>query len=233
MKSVVACAAVLALAGSARAAPVEAVAPGVVEFGDTFVYGVTGRAGDPRLDAPVAPFTRIGEPLVERRGNVVLVMQQLACLSEGCLGPGPTRRLRLGPRTIVVRGRVTPAEVAAGLSAYRRNTALAPHGDASGASRLLAAVAAVAALAALVAVFLALPRRRARVDALERAIRLLRESAARAAPDRRRAADLLARLVRGRADALEHDATTIAWSRRDPASSDTEELAARASQEVA
>jgi hypothetical protein len=220
MKTLCVSVAALALAGTAAAAPVR-----TVQFGDAFTYVAEGPVGS------LAPFTAIGEPRVERTDGVVRVTYRLACLSEACLGSGPTRRVRLGTTTIVVRGRVTPAEVAAGLSAYRRNTALPAHADARSASWALAAVAGLAAVAAVAAFLLALPRRRAHVDALERAVRLLRESVRRAAPDRRRAADLLARITPD--DGLADEARAVAWSRRDPAPADAEKLAARAAREVA
>jgi hypothetical protein len=54
-------------------------------------------------------------------------------------------------------------------------------------------------------------------EPLVRALRLLRESASRSAPDRRRAADLLARVARTRgAPPLADEATRFAWSPEQP-----------------
>ena len=83
-------------------------------------------------------------------------------------------------------------------------------------------------------------RRRVRVqrqaagDPLERALRLLRESVRRSAPDRRVAADLAARELSALdGGALSDDATRLAWSSPDPAPADVESLAARAETVVA
>ena len=248
--AVVGCCA-LAFVGAASGAPgVVTTAPADVEFGDAFTYVVEAPAAvDARIDAPIAPFTSLDEPRLESRSGVVRLTQRLACLSERCLGPAPARRVRLAAprvtagaattlgrsRTIVVRGRVTPAEVAAGLSAFRRNTTLPPRGHAGAAEGILVLAAVLLAVAAVaLSVVFVLPRRRSGVDALARAIRLLRQSAARDAPDRRRAADLLARVARDRcADRVAADATTVAWSKREPAASDAEELATQAAQELA
>jgi hypothetical protein len=68
---------------------------------------------------------------------------------------------------------------------------------------------------------------------LERALRLLRESARRPGPDRRRAADYLAQtLEAGAALPLARDATRVAWSPPEPAPIDVESLAARAEAEL-
>jgi DNA-binding transcriptional regulator YdaS (Cro superfamily) len=249
---VVACCGALAFAGTASGANsvVRTTAPGVVRFGDTFTYVVEVRApADARIAAPTAPFTPVDEPQLETSGGALRLTQRLACLSEACIGQGASRRVRLAAarvtaagsatvgrsRSIVVRGRVTPAEVAAGLSAFHRNTALPPRGDAGTATSVLALVAALLAVVALIlAVYLLRPRRHSGVDALERALRLLRQSATREPPDRRRAADLLARVARDRdAERVSADATNVAWSRRDPATADAEELATRAARELA
>jgi hypothetical protein len=247
----VVCCGALAFVGEAAAATgVVTTAPAEVEFGNAFTYVIEAPAGvDARIDAPIAPFTSLDAPRLETRNGVIRFTQRLACLSERCLGPAPARRVRLAAaritaggtrtvgrsRTIVVRGRVTPAEVAAGVSVFRRNTTLPPRGHAGAAEGILVLVAVLLAVAAVaLSVVFVLPRRRSGVDALARAIRLLRQSAARDAPDRRRAAELLARVARDRcADRVAADATTVAWSRREPAASDAEELATRAAQELA
>jgi hypothetical protein len=238
-------------AASAATGVVRTTAPAGVGFGDAFTYVVEVRAAaDARIDAPIALFTSVDEPRLATSEGVLRLTQRLACLNEGCLGPAPSRRVRLAAprvhasgtttvgssRTILVRGRVTPAEVAAGLSAFRRNTALPTSDRAGAAARILALAAGALAFLAvgLVGALLRSRPRRGTVDALERAIRLLRQSAGRDAPDRRRAADLLARVARDRrAEHVSEDATTVAWSRREPASADAEALATRAAREVA
>ena len=74
--------------------------------------------------------------------------------------------------------------------------------------------------------------RRADVDALVRAVRLVRESAGRPEPDRRRAADLLARVAGTRdRSGLAAEARRIAWAPPDPTADTVEELAAHAARE--
>jgi hypothetical protein len=100
----------------------------------------------------------------------------------------------------------------------------------------MTALAAIALLSLVAAVALVVVptrrRRRADVDALARAVRLVRESAGRPEPDRRRAADLLARAAGARdRGGLAAEARRIAWAPPDPTVDAVEELAAHAAQE--
>jgi hypothetical protein len=64
------------------------------------------------------------------------------------------------------------------------------------------------------------------IDPLARAIRLLRESSARATPDRRRAAGLVARLLGERkVKPLSDNAGAVAWSATPPSPTAAEALA--------
>ena len=118
---------------------------------------------------------------------------------------------------------------------FRADTAVPPlHGRSpTTAMTALVAVALLSLVSAVAFVVLATRRRgRADVDALARAVRLVRESAGRPEPDRRRAADLLAR-VAGTRDrrGLAAEATRIAWAPPDPTVDTVEALAAHAARE--
>ena len=236
--------------------------PATVGVGDVFSYvlevhvppeGAEPDAAD--LRASPGPFRVLEPPRLDRTddesGVVLRLTQRLACLDAGCLPTsGPRRvllqsaRVRVGgavvtaaPVTVRVRPRVAPASVAGGPRAYRRETLLpAPEGPVEPAAAvwLLGGVAlAIAWCALAVAASVVRPlRRRRRENALERAIRLLRESARHAPPERRVAADLLAR-VAGDESAVADQATALAWSPPDPSAADAETLAARAAQEAA
>jgi hypothetical protein len=159
-----------------------------VLFGDAF-----------RLDAAdPAPFDRLPDG-------------RLACLSDACAN----RVVSVGGATIRVLPRVTPTQVAARKPAYRAPTTVAPAAGGNRADELLFAAAALLAFgaAALVAIELR-DRRRLPVDRLLRALRLVRESAERDPPDRRRALDHLAATL-GDAPPAER-ATLLAWSRPEP-----------------
>lgn len=159
-----------------------------VLFGDAF-----------RLDAAdPGPFDRLPDG-------------RLACLSDACAN----RVVSVGGITIRVLPRVTPTQVAARKPAYRAPTTLAAAAGGNRADELLFAAAALLALvaAALVAIELR-GRRRLPVDRLLRALRLVRESAERDPPDRRRALDHLATTL-GNAPPAER-ATRLAWSRPEP-----------------
>ena len=118
---------------------------------------------------------------------------------------------------------------------FRADTAVPPLDGRSPTTAMtaLAAAALLLLVSAVALVVLATRRRgRADVDALARAVRLVRESAGRPEPDRRRAADLLAR-VAGTRDrgGLAAEATRIAWAPPDPTVDTVEELAAHAARE--
>lgn len=136
---------------------------------------------------------------------------RLACLSDACAN----RVVSVGGVTVRVLPRVTPTQVAARKPAYRAPTAVAAAAGDNRADELLFGAAAALALgaAALAAVELR-GRRRLPVDRLLRALRLVRESAERPPPDRRRALDHLAATL-GDAPPAEQ-AMRLAWSRPEP-----------------
>ena len=202
------------------------------------------------------PFAALGDQLVTRTERAIRVEQRLTCLDAGCvphrgaravaLPPAYARgRRRAGgraqvaasPVTVSVVPRVPESALQAGRAPYRLETALPP---ASGAARRLAVGAGLAAalfvLFGLALAAHATTRRRPRAapmrpreDPLDRALRLLRESAARGASDRRRAADLVARVVRARgARSLADEATRVAWSPEPPESQTATSLAEQA-----
>ena len=137
---------------------------------------------------------------------------RLACLSDECAN----RVVSIAGVTVSVLPRVTAKEVAARKPAYRAPTALAAGTGDGSTDELLFGAAAVLALggAALAALELRKRRRHVPVDRLRRALRLVRESAARAPVDRRRALDHLAATL-GDVPPAER-ATRLAWSRPEP-----------------
>jgi hypothetical protein len=189
--------------------------------------------------------------------TVVRVTQRLACLDAGCVpydgareiklpparavaanGAGENLVARTRPATVEVLPRVPASVVEGERDAYLKETDLPAPTLAVKPGRL-AAFAGAAALAlgilALALLLLELRRHRLRSragvarDELRRAIRLLRESASRPVPDRRRAADLVARVLLDRgAEPLADEALGVAWSRTRPQAADAESLAARA-----
>lgn len=222
----------LVLAPAASALTVSAT-PARIFFGDPVMITATG-------DGPVALelglWTALTSPSTATAEGVTTVSQRAVCLAEACVPNAGERSVQLPvasagrARTtarILVAPRVAAGAVAAAKASYRRNTSVAPprsHGV------LVATLALAAATLVVVAAFLLVPRRRREAgrertqqDGLVRALRLLRESAARPVPDRRRAADLAGRVAPGMA---EH-ARGIAWARRDPRAEDVEELAGR------
>lgn len=236
-----------AVASPAATPVVRADAPAGIGFGDAFTYVVEARGEAVSIVAPTAPFTRLGPPRLERAGTLVRLTQRVACLDARCLAAAPTKRVtlpppraRIGSRTIAgepvsvsVRSRVTRTRAAAGDEAYRRDTSLPAVAAAAGVAWLVPATVAIGlVLVLLVLLRPSRTRRRSAVDAVPRAIRLLRESATRDAADRRRAAALLARTAEPRAQALAEKATTAAWARPSPAGEDALRLAALAQREL-
>lgn len=176
------------LAALALAAPA-AAADREVFFGDAFRL----QTADP------GPFDRLADG-------------RLACLSDACAG----RSVFVGGVTVRVRPRVTARQVAARKPTYRAPTALAPTEKPGAAAALLFAAAALLALLAAALLAGELRRRQveAPVDRLWRALRLVRESAARVPGDRRRALDHLAETL-GDASPAE-SAIRLAWARPEP-----------------
>ena len=180
--------AAVALAALALAGPATA-ADREVLFGDAFRLETT----DP------GPFDRLADG-------------RLACLSEACAA----RTVSLGGVTIRVLPRVTPKQVRASKPPYLVPTALPAARGAGPAGGLLIATAALLALlaAALVVADRRPGRGPAPIDRLHRALRLVRESAARAPRDRRRALDHLAATLGDEPPA--ERATRLAWARPEP-----------------
>ena len=137
---------------------------------------------------------------------------RLACLSDACVD----RVVSVAGVTVRVLPRVTAKEVAARKPAYRASTVLPADTGDGRTDELLFGIAAVLALcaAALAAAELRGGRRQVPVDRLRRALLLVRESAARAPGDRRRALDHLAATL-GDVPPAER-ATQLAWSRPEP-----------------
>lgn len=137
---------------------------------------------------------------------------RLACLSDACAN----RTVTAGGVTVRVLPRVTAKEVTARQPRYRADTTTPAATRDGPADELLLAGAAVLALCAAALAVSALRGRdrQAPIDRLLRALRLVRESAGRAPPDRRRALDHLAATL-GDAPPAER-ATRLAWSRPEP-----------------
>jgi|1185.fasta_scaffold43770_2 hypothetical protein len=208
-----------------------------VGVGDPFVYVVEGRGEGARVFADTGAFTVLATKTT-RSGDTVRVEQTIACLDRGC-APGATmRRVFLPPArvvnadgtasgrapAIVVVPRVPAKAVAASRAPYRTQLDVPKPNAPAGAIGVLLLVAAAVLLAAAVAVMLRRPKRaasaaagRSRADAL----RLLRESARRPVPDRRRAADFAGRF------ALHDEANRVAWGPPDPEAGDVQALADR------
>jgi len=137
---------------------------------------------------------------------------RLACLSDACAN----RVVSVGGVTVRVLPRVTAKEVAARRPVYHPDTTTPAAAHDGLADEFLFAGAAVLALCAAALAVSALRGRgrQAPVDRLLRALRLVRESADRSPPDRRRALDHLAATL-GDAPPAER-ATRLAWSRPEP-----------------
>jgi hypothetical protein len=226
----------------------------VVGLGDPFVYTVEAHGpSDMRVVADTGSFVAVGpaQRLRTSGGRVVRIEQRLICLDRPCAPADGPRRVLLpralvissGSRTlappvaITMRPRVPASAVAAARVQYRVEEQVRP---ASAPWWLAFAALVLLAFASLVAGVAFVSRRRTSVDAdgagsgararqgLEHALRLLRESARRPVPDRRRAADYVARTVaEGGGDAVADDATRVAWSATEPGTATVEELADR------
>jgi hypothetical protein len=233
---------------------------GSVGLGDPFVYTVEARApatGTLRVAAGTGPFTLIAPPRTSRRVSggvaVVRVEQTLICVDRACSPGAQPRRVLLPPArawsggrssaartpSVTLTPRVPASAVAASRAAYRRQTAVPPPSTPiplAAAAAILGIAAAVLVAAGLLLALRELRPARAHTaqgrvaGMLEQALRLLRESAARPAPDRRRAADYAARAA-ARDAALEggsqvvDEARHVAWAPPDPEAADVGTLA--------
>jgi hypothetical protein len=198
-----------------------------------------------RVVEPLAPMTQL-EPTratSATRGPVEVVTYEVtaACLEQRCVTANGTRVLDLPPvrvsatapdglaeasaswPDITVRGR-TPATARDSTGQFR--TDLDPPRvtyrvtpDRTSMFLLLAAagLATIAlALAAVRAIRTVRRRNEVPLTELERALLLVRQSEKRPPADRRRAVGLLARVLGGREPTLAEDASTLAWSAREP-----------------
>ena len=225
-----------------------------VGLGDPFRYTVEAR-GDSTLKviADTGPFAVLAAPNISRSHSggqtIVRIEQTLACLDRGC-APGVQPRSVLLPaaRATGASGGVTapaaaitlvprvPASAVAALRAVYRRQVEVPRPStpvSPGLAAVLLAAAAVLLLA--LASLLAwrglrrqhgLPVRDRIAGGLERALRLLRESAGRPVPDRRRAADYAGRAAAARGgEQVAHEASRIAWAPPEPEPADVSALA--------
>lgn len=210
------------------------------------------RVDGARIFNEVGPFTRVAPTRVTRSvANGVAritVTEKIACLTARCIpgAPGtavaiPHARVTLdgvgaaGPPVVVwVRSRVSGDAVRASEPVFRRPAGLPPATvrlDPGRAQAGLALGGIVLLFVGILVIVVPLRRWRPaaapsdRTDPVVRAVRLLRESAARDSPDRRRAASLVSRVI-GEGD-LAVDAARVAWSRGDPGPPDAATLADR------
>lgn len=197
------------------AALVVSLSPNPSHFGDLVTAHVRG-GGTPSF----APFS------VRAQHGDTYVLQ---CLDPSCVPNGASKTLTIGGARLVILPRTTAAEANRPQRSFRRQTVVPPPRYRIAPGLLRAVLAAAAAL--LVAAALALvwplarrlvPEHRDERTPLERALALVRASVRRSGEDRRRALDLLARVL-GR-DAYSHDVLELAWSRPEPEPSRVESL---------
>jgi len=189
------------------AALVVSFSPNPSHFGDLVTARVQG-GGEPSF-APFAVRAHHGDTYV------------LQCLDPRCLPTGPSKTLVVGGARLTILPRTTAAQASHPLRSFRRQTAVPPpqYNVDPGLLRalLLAAAAVLVASAAYALLPFArrlVPERRDERTPLERALDLVRASLRRSADDRRRALDLLARVL-GR-DPRSREALGLAWSRPEP-----------------
>jgi hypothetical protein len=258
MKVLVAFVVVLVWSPLAGAATVRAtVDQRSVGLGDPFRYLVEARSssGTLRVIADTGPFAVVAAPKTTRMRSagvtVVRIEQTLACLDRGCAPGAQPRSVLLPPARALTTGgsavasapaitlvpRVPASAVAAARALYRRQLAV-PQASTpvspGWAAALLGAGALLAAVSALLLAGHGLRRRRTLpvrglvAGGLERALRLLRESAGRPVPDRRRAADYAGRAAAARGGAqVAGEASRVAWAPPDPEPADVGALAER------
>lgn len=213
-----------------------------------------GDAGNVRIADDVGPFARVAPTRTSRSVSngvaTTTVTETLACLTAACMSTSPDGHLVPLPRaravvdgatvaaipaSVRVGTRVPAPEVSAAEPPFTRPHDLPAVGYRVSPALLQAALLAVGLVllvAAALGIAVPVVRRRsetaraaAAADPVARAVRLLRESAGRDVPDRRRAAGLASRVV-DRPD-LSLDAATIAWSRPEPGPPDASSLADR------
>jgi len=216
------------------------------------VLGPAVRTGSVRVTDDLAPLTTVSPRRGTRAGNVIEATRVVTCITAPCVAAGGVVTPKLAPalvtavlangRTVrvaapwpalTVHGRVSGADLGRAQPPLRGSVAppaptyrVAP----STLAWLLDGAAIVLGLAALALLVVQARRwwsRRHRdtpTDQLEQALRLAREAEARPAPDRRRAAGLLARLLDDRHEHLAGSASELAWAKPQPEAAALESL---------
>lgn len=192
------------------------------------------------VDENLTPLTELGPTTrsVTRRGRLatLLLTTPVSCLTDACVNatgqvrltlprvrisaPGRALTLRWPPLT--VSGRVTRADLASSSTALRADASPPPVTYRLSAATLATLLSVLAAVLAIVAVAVggreavraSAARRRRDHDALTRALVFVREAKERPVPDRRRALELLDRVLRG----TRADVRDLAWSEPAPTS---------------
>jgi hypothetical protein len=232
-----------------------------VDFGDPVTATVTVTApGDAavRVEQDLAPLTELGQPRVTRVSSggrqTVTYAVRGSCLDDRCLASG-FKRVTLRPASVTVgarrtsapwpvlkvQRRVSAADVAQTRPPLRSDTAPPPVTYRVSPGRLATALEVVAALLVAAGVLLAgatataIYRKRQTPEpltGLERALALARDAERRPAPDRRRALELLARLLGSRDPGLADEAEQLAWSERAPTPDALEDLVVEVEEKV-
>jgi hypothetical protein len=233
-----------------------------VDFADPVTATVTvtapGKAAV-RVEQDLAPLTQLGPARVTRvaRGGTQTVTYAArgSCLDDRCLATLGAKRVALRPATVIVgrrtttakwpilnvQRRVSAADAAQTRPPLRSDTAPPPVTYRVSPDRLGTVLEVVAALLAAAGVLLAgatataIYRRRQTPEpltGLERALALARDAERRPAPDRRRALELLARLLGPRDPGLADDAEQLAWSERAPTPVALEDLVVEVEEKV-
>jgi len=233
-----------------------------VDFGDPVTATVTVTApGDAeiRVEQDLAPLTQLGGARITRvtRGGTQTVTYAArgSCLDDRCLPTSGPKRVALRPATVIVGGRktaakwpilklqrrVSAADAAQARPPLRSDTAPPPvtyrvsPGRVATALEIVAAVLAAAGVLLAGATAAAIYRRRQTPEplaGLELALVLVRDAERRPASDRRRALELLARLVGGRDPSLADEAEQLAWSEPAPTPDALEALVVEVEEKV-
>jgi hypothetical protein len=189
------------------AALVVSLSPNPSHFGDLVTARVQGGA-----TPSFVPFSVRGH-----HGDTYV----LQCLDPRCVPNGASKTFLVGGAHLVVLPRTTAGEAAHPLRSFRRQTQVPPPSYRIAPTLLRALLLLGAALLVAAAFAVAwplarrlVPERRDERTPLERALALVRASLRRPPQDRRRALDLLARVV-GR-DPQARQVLELAWSRPDP-----------------
>jgi len=217
-----------------------------VDFGDpvTATVIVTApRDAAIGVEQDLAPLTQLGPTRITRvnrgRTQTVTYAARGSCLDDRCLAKSGSKRVALRPAAVTVGGRkttvewpilkvqrrVSAADAAQTRPPLRSDTSPPPVTYRMSPDALATALEVVAALLAAAGVLLAgataigIYRRRQTPDpltGLDRALALARDAERRPVPDRRRALELLARLLGSRDPSLAGEAEQLAWSEPAP-----------------